>query len=512
MTTIDHVLGRETEAGWDTASLAAALDKQHKAVRGAPPASAAIRKDRLDRLAAALASNADALVTAITEDFGTRPRTATLAAEITVSLTDIAALRRHLGRWMKPRHPQPAYIRLAGIRTWVEPHPLGAVGVIAPWNFPIVLAVQPAAAALAAGNRVMIKMSELTPRTAVAFERAIAGYFAPEELLVVRGGADVGAAFSGLPFDHLFFTGSPEVGRSVQSAAAANLTPVTLELGGKNPAVVDQAADVKQAAKRIVSARLANSGQLCLSPDYVFVPEHLQQAFLAAAEAACREAVPAMVGNDDYCAIINDRHYDRVTGLVENAAALGANVVEMIPPGEQFPSPGTRKVPFTLLTGVTEDMKVMQEEIFGPLLPVISYRSVDEVIEYVNARPAPLAAYWFGPGSADFRSFADRTRSGGVSRNDFALHAAIDGLPFGGVGNSGSGYYHGQFGFDTFSHLRSFAESPKLFSPVAILSPPFSPRLEQGLRWFVHRHAAAKSKRIRQSARSDRSSKGTSSS
>jgi coniferyl-aldehyde dehydrogenase len=329
---------------------------------------------------------------------------------------------------------------------------------------------------------VMIKMSDLATRTAEALRSAVAARFTDDELAVVCGGLDVATAFSALPFDHLFFTGSTAVAKEVQRAAAENLTPITLELGGKNPTVLARDADIVKSAQRIVAARLANSGQICLSPDYVLVPRNLVTAFVSAAYDACRKALPNVLDNTDYCTIINDKHYQRICALVDDARQRGAHVSEVIPPGERLPSAEARKIPFTLITDVTSDMGVMQEEIFGPVLPVVAYDTVDEVIDFVNARPIPLAAYWFGADSDDFRTYTVRTRSGGVTRNDFALHASVEGLPFGGVGASGSGYYHGRYGFETFSHIRAFAVSPDRFSPVTMLSPPFSPKLEKALR------------------------------
>ena len=467
---------------WTPSRLVEAFALQRRAHRAEAPATHELRLDRLDRLGAALSEHADALVRAISADFGNRPLAGALAGEVLLQLEEIRTTKRALRSWMGPQRPQPHYLRAAGVQAWVEPTPLGVVGIIAPWNFPIALSVQPTIAALAAGNRVMIKMSELAPRTGEALCAALADRFAEDEIAVVCGGLEIAVRFSSLPFDHLFFTGSSAVGRQVQRAAAENLTPVTLELGGKNPTVVATDADLSAAAKRIVSARLANSGQICLSPDYVFVPRPRIGAFVEAAEGACHAALPSVLANDDFCTIITDDHYRRICALIDDARERGATVRTVVPPGEGFPAPESRRIPLTLITDVTEEMDVMQQEIFGPVLPVVGYDDLDEVIEFVNDRPIPLAAYWFGADSPDFRRFAARTRSGGMTRNDFALHASVPGLPFGGVGASGTGYYHGRYGFDTFSHMRAFAVSPDAFSPVSLLSPPFNPRLERALR------------------------------
>jgi coniferyl-aldehyde dehydrogenase len=466
---------------WTVDQVSEVLELQRRAQLESGPPSRALRADRLDRLGAALAEHADRIVRAISADFGNRPLSGALAGEVLLQLEEIRATKRSLRVWMAPHRPQPRYVRAAGVQAWVEPTPLGVVGIISPWNFPVALSVQPAIAAIAAGNRVMIKMSEMTPRTGEALRTALAERFAADELAVVCGELDVAVAFSALPFDHLFFTGSSAVAKQVSRAAAANLTPVTLELGGKNPTVVGTGADIVKAAKRIVTARLANSGQICLSPDYVFVPRHLTGQFLDAAEKSCRAALPTLLDNGDVCTIINNKHYQRVCALIEDARGRGATLRQVIPPGEQTPPPATRRIPFTLISGITDDMEIMHEEIFGPVLPVIGYDDIAEVIDFVNARPIPLAAYWFGPDSPAFRTYAARTRSGGMTRNDFALHASVPGLPFGGVGASGTGYYHGRYGFDTFSHMRAFAVSPALFSPVALLSPPFNSRLEKAL-------------------------------
>jgi coniferyl-aldehyde dehydrogenase len=486
VTTLESAQAQPQPAGEEVEShLRDLLDAQRQAyfAEGAP--SLEVRIDRLDRLAASVLNASDQMARAIRDDFGNRSLAASLAGDIATTIRDIEYSRSHLKKWMRPTRPQPGYFRLAGLNAWVEPQPLGVVGVIAPWNFPVALALQPAAAAIAAGNRVMIKMSELTPKTAEVVRAAIAAEFAPDEVVVITGDADVAAVFSALPFDHIFFTGAAAIGKHVQRAAAANLVPVTLELGGKNPAVVARDADISAAARRIIGARLANSGQLCQSPDYAFVPRSAQSAFVDAAVGYLNDRIPSVAGNPDYCTIINDRHFDRIVGLVADARERGAQVTEVIPVGESLPDPVTRTIPPTLLTGVSEDMHIMQEEVFGPVLAVMPYDDINEVIDYVNDHPTPLGSYWFGGNTAEFGIFRRRTRSGGVTRNDFALHCALDGLPFGGVGNSGTGYYHGRYGFDTFSHLRAVAEAPRRFSPVSILSPPFPSKMEAASRKFL---------------------------
>lgn len=471
------------------------LDATFSALRAADrrdgPPSLALRRDRLDRLSFALVSRMDDLAAAANADFGHRPLPITLMGDIASSVGEIVGIRRSLRSWMRPRHPQPGYLRLAGIRAQVVPQPLGVVGVIAPWNAPIALAIHPVAAALAAGNRVMLKTSEIVPRTSQVLAEVLAAHFDEDELAVVVGDVGVAQAFSRLEFDHILFTGAPTVGREVAKAAAANLVPVTLELGGKNPTVVGVGADLARAAKRIARARLANSGQICLSPDYVFVHRSQEQAFLREIAAAFRAAAPTIATNPDYGSIVNGRHYARITALIDDARAKGAHVEEVVDSSEPRHDAQSRRLPPTVVSGLTDDMTIVGEEVFGPVLSVLPYDDIHHVIDYVNEHPTPLAAYWFGDDSPDFRLFVERTRSGGVTRNDFAIHAVAEGLPFGGVGNSGNGYYHGRYGFDTFSHLRTIAVSPKLFSPTSVLSPPFSPQLTANLQgvfgWYARR-------------------------
>jgi coniferyl-aldehyde dehydrogenase len=484
------------DTAWSPERLEQTLKLQRAAARAEGHPSAQVRQNRLDRLSAALLSATDELTVAISQDFGNRPAGLTQAAEIAVCAHEIARFRRNVARWMKQYRPQPKYLRLSGIRAWVEPTPLGVVGIYGAWNFPVVLAIQPVAAAIAAGNRVMLKMSETTPRTAEVLHDTIAARFSQDELVVVTGGPEVGASFSTLPLDHIFFTGGAAVGSKIAQAAAQNLVPVTLELGGKNPTVVGRDVNLTQAASRIAHARLANSGQFCLSPDYVFVPRESEAAFLAAAEAAFRHAVPTILDNSDYTSIVNRAQYERIMGLIADAEGLGALVVQVAPAGESFPSPETRRIPPTLLARLRPEMAITSEEVFGPVLSVMPYDTVEDVVDYINDRPAPLAAYWYGSNSRDFQFFKINTRSGGITRNAFALHAALDDLPFGGVGRSGTGYYHGKAGFDTFSHLRSVAVSPRLYSPVAVLSPPFSPRLQDALAWMFARQGAKVHRRL----------------
>ena len=445
------------------------LAAQRAAFSAEGPPPLAVRRGRIDALLSVLLDGADQLAAAMSEDFGTRPRSVSISLDVFGSLVDIAHTRSHLARWMKPTKKMRLAMA-AGLRASVCSQPLGVVGIVAPWNFPVNLAVVPAASALAAGNRVMIKMSETTPRTAEVFANLVSRRISPDVLTVVTGGPDIAAAFSGLDLDHLFFTGSAQTGRLVMRRAADNLVPVTLELGGKNPAVVGSDADFEEAAERIARARLTNAGQVCLCPEYTFVPAARVDEFVDRYVSAVRRIHPSILDDDNYCSVVNDAAFDRILGLVADARQAGATVTEIVPPGEVLPDRARRKIAPTVLTGVTPAMKVAHDEVFGPVLTVYGYDHVGDVLDYVNARSAPLAAYWYGPRSADYARFSREIRCGGITRNDFSLHAALPDLPFGGVGDSGMGAYHGKAGFDTFSHRRAVVESNLPMSVGAMAS------------------------------------------
>lgn len=375
---------------------------------------------------------------------------------------------------MDADHQAMRAARLFGLRAEVQPSPLGVVGIIGPWNFPLNLVVLPAAAAFAAGNRVMIKMSEITPRTADLMKTTAPRYFDATELDVVTGGPDIAAAFASLPFDHLFFTGSPAVGALVQQAAAQNLVPVTLELGGKNPVVVSREADLSLSAERIARSRMINGGQVCVCPDYVFVPDDRIDTFVDLAKDTLRQMFRSIVDNDEYCSTVNQANFDRVTGLIEDARANGARIETVAPGTEALPDPASRKIPPTIVRDVDEHMRIADQEIFGPVLVVRPYSELAEAIDYINDRPAPLVAYWYGPDNDDFRRFVRSTRSGGVARNDFAAQMIPSAAPFGGVGRSGMGAYHGKAGFDAFSHYRTIVGTDLPFTITGRAAPPYT--------------------------------------
>jgi coniferyl-aldehyde dehydrogenase len=459
--------------------LSAMLDRQRRAFLADGPPSAAVRRNRIDRLMALLLDNTDAFIEAMAADYGTRSEAASLFTEVVGIISVVEHTRSHVAQWMRPTKLMRA-ARWSGLRAEVQPTPLGVVGVIGPWNFPVNLVVLPASAAFAAGNRVMIKMSEITAQTAKLMKAIAPKYFDPAELDVVTGGPDVAAAFAALPFDHLFFTGSPSVGALVQRAAAQNLVPVTLELGGKNPVVVAHSADIRRSASRIARGRMVNGGQVCVCPDYVLVPDDRIEAFVDTARETLRGMFPTIVGNDDYCSSVNQANFERVVNLIEDARTNGASVETVAPRGESLPDSASRKIAPTIVRGIDDRMKIAAEEIFGPVLAVVGYSDLREAIDYINQRPPPLVAYWFGPDDDDFRTFVRKTRSGGVARNDFAAQMIPSAAPFGGVGRSGMGAYHGKAGFDAFSHYRSVVGNDLPFSITGTAAPPFGTPLRLG--------------------------------
>ena len=415
------------------------------------PPSAALRKDRLDRAIDLLRSHKDALADAINTDYSCRGKQQTLLADILASIEGLKFNREHLDAWMsQPATTEP----FPGVKTRVEYQPLGVIGIISPWNFPIVLAFGPLAGAFAAGNRAILKPSELTPNTSALMAELIAQYFNSDELTTVLGGPETGAAFSAQPFDHLVFTGSTQVAHHVMRAASENLVPVTLELGGKSPVLVSPHADLQRVAERVLTVKTFNAGQICLSPDYVLIPADRVRAFVAHAEAAVAQMYPTMRENPDYTAMIDVRGFERQLALVEDARQKGASTVSLAPPHEDLNDPAVRKMAPTIITGATDAMRVMQEEIFGPVLPVVTYETLDDALAFINNRPRPLALYYFGDDPAEQQRVARRTTSGALVVNDAMTHVFFDSLPFGGVGASGMGHYHGEYGYRTFSHAK----------------------------------------------------------
>ena len=460
--------------GVSQATLEGLFARQRAARDAAPGLDRAERSRALDALERLLLDNAEALARAVDADFRGRSGAETRMLEIFPALEAVRHARRHLARWMKPRRARTNLWFLPG-RSRVLMQPLGVVGIVVPWNYPIYLAVGPLVAALAAGNRALVKMSESAPATGALLERLVAERFSPEVLAIVNGGAEVARAFVALPFDHLLFTGSTPVGREVMRAAAQNLTPVTLELGGKSPAIVGRGIAAAEAADRILYGKCLNGGQTCIAPDYALVPEESVAAFVEAARGAVARLYPRLGDNPDYTAIISARHRARLAGYLDEARVRGATVVEINPAGEDLSA--SPKLAPTLVLGAPADARVMVDEIFGPILPVVPYRTLDEAIGYVNARPRPLALYVFDHDRAAVGRVLAETMSGGVSVNETILHIAQDDLPFGGVGASGMGEYHGRAGFETFSKKKPVFFQSRL-SGVKLFRPPYGARFE----------------------------------
>jgi len=453
--------------------LATLLAVQRKAFQAEGPPSAEERRADLTALHGLLVDNRRAIAKALREDFGARSAYETEIADIATTLHTVRFARRHLAKWMKPRRRSTGiWFVPAGNR--IIPQPKGCVGIMVPFNFPINLAVGPLTSAVAAGNRAMLKMSELTPAIGELFARLVADRFSPEKIVVVNGGMEVSQEFAALPFDHLLFTGSTAVGRHIMRAAAENLTPVTLELGGKSPVIIGEDYPLARAAQRIVWGKLFNSGQICIAPDYVMVPEGKEREFAAYAQAAARKLYPKLAGNDDYTAVINDKHYQRLTDTIADARAKGAVIETVADPAESRPE---RKLPFTVVLDPDDDMRVLQEEIFGPLLPVKGYRSVDDAISYVNEHDRPLALYVFSDERETQERVLEQTTSGGVAINDTLMHYMQDDMPFGGVGPSGMGVYHTEEGFNTFSHNKPVFRQRGIgsFTGGQLLYPPYGP-------------------------------------
>ena len=451
------------------------LIAQRTAFMAELPVSAAIRKDRLKRAAAMIRDNADAFCDALSEDFGHRSREQSMLTDIAASVAPIGHAIKHLDKWMRPeRRPVTFPLGLLGAKGWIEFQPKGVVGIISPWNFPVNLVMGPLAGVLAAGNRAMVKTSEFTPRVAALFEEVCSKYFAADELAFVSGGPDVGKAFAELPFDHLIFTGATGIAKHILHAAADNLVPVTLELGGKSPVIVGRGANIRQATERVAIGKMLNAGQICLAPDYMLVPADQEQAVVDGLKASVSAMYPTLLTNPDYTAIINDRHHQRLTDWLEDARAKGATIETVNPANEDFGASNARKMPLHIVRDATDEMMVMQEEIFGPILPVRRYDGIDAAIAEVNRRDRPLGLYYFGNDDAERRRVLDRTISGGVTLNDVIFHISNEELPFGGIGPSGMGAYHGHDGFRTFSHAKAVYRQPRIdVAKLAGLKPPY---------------------------------------
>lgn len=468
----------------DHPELGESLRRQRAAHRDGPGPDYSQRRADLEKLRRFIVGNQEALIAAVDADYGCRSRHETLAAEILFVLESVDYALGKLKRWMRPRRRRVDALTYPGARAWVQPQPLGVVGVIVPWNYPIQLAFAPLVNIFAAGNAAMVKMSENSPRLAELLIERIPDCFPPEKLAFFAETGTVGIAFSKLPFDHLLFTGSGATGRKVMAACAENLTPVTLELGGKSPAVIAPDYPLDTAVERILYGKLLNAGQTCIGVDHVYVPADRLDAFVAASREYVARHYPD-IGAADYTSIIDDRSFERLQAMLEDAASRGATLVDLT--GGQRPDPERRKFPPHLVLNADDRMAVMQREIFGPLLPVIPYDDPAEVIEKVNGRDRPLAFYPFTRDRKLAAHYIAATRSGGVTVNDALLHCAQHDLPFGGVGGSGMGHYHGREGFDTFSKLRPVFHQSR-FSTLKLLAPPYGRLADRLLDFLIRRH------------------------
>jgi coniferyl-aldehyde dehydrogenase len=447
--------------------------RQRAAFERNPAPSLQLRRAILLKLERLIEQNRLILAEAANADFGTRSGFETEMSEIVGTISILRFMRRRLRSWMAPRRRSVSMWYMPA-KNRVEPQPLGVVGVVSPWNFPLNLALVPAATALAAGNRVMLKVSEFTPHSSAVLKRIIEENFSPDLFYVTDGGGEVASRFTTLPFDHLLFTGSTQVGKIVAKAAADNLTPVTLELGGKSPVIVDEDYSIERAATTVAWAKVFNGGQVCVAPDYVLVPRGREKEFAVAAREAARKLYPQVAGNPQYTAILNQRHYDRVTGYITEAHARDVEVITAEDPelGRE-----RRQLPLTMIINPPADSTVMTDEIFGPVLPIIGYDSDHSAVDFVNSRSTPLALYLLSNGKGRQQKWLTRIPSGSAVVNDLIVGYLQNDLPFGGLGGSGYGAYHGREGFDAMSHLRPVMYQRPIFgrTGVQMLYPPYKP-------------------------------------
>jgi coniferyl-aldehyde dehydrogenase len=466
--------------------ITAILKVQRSAYLAEGHVSAEVRIDRLKRALNIVLEHQDDFIRIISEDFGNRSAGTTLFADVAASVSALKDAIKHVRKWMKPSKRSLAFpFGLMGAKGRVVAQPKGVVGLITPWNFPMTMVFVPLAQMLAAGNRVMIKPSEHTPKTSAFYKQVFEQAFDTSEIAIVNGGVETSQVFSSQPFDHLMFTGAPSIGKLIMRAASENLVPVTLELGGKSPVVVGESADLDMTAKRVAMWKNANAGQICLAPDYINIQEARQEEFVQKYTNTVTSMFPTMLTNDDYTSIISKRHKERLEGYLDDARDKGADVRIINPAGEDFSGQNqSNKIPPALILNPTDDMKVMQEEIFGPILPVRTVDTVKDAVDYVNGRERPLALYYFGDDNAEEQSVIENTTSGSVCVNDLVWQGGHENLPFGGIGNSGMGHYHGYDGFLEFSHQKSVLKHPKLdLNKLAALIPPYSDgKLEKSMK------------------------------
>ncbi|MEM7661603.1 MAG: coniferyl aldehyde dehydrogenase [Pseudomonadota bacterium] len=476
------------EGGGAATEMSAILERQKKAhIRDGSP-SVDVRIDRLDRAIGLLVDFQSEIEDAIAEDFGHRSKDATRFTDVASSIGALKFAKKNVAKWMRPERRATEFpLGFLGARSEIQFQPKGTIGIISPWNFPVNLTFAPLAGVFAAGNRAMIKPSEFTERTSELMERMFKQAYSEEEVAVITGGPDVGAAFSGLPFDHLVFTGATSIAYHVMRAAADNLVPLTLELGGKSPVVLGRSADMEKAAARIMNGKTLNAGQICLAPDYAFVPKEKTGEFVSYATSAVEKMFPeGLKENDDYTSVVNQRHYDRLQGYLDDAKAKGAELVEINPQNENFTQQPHRKIPPTLVLNPSDDMDVMRDEIFGPILPVKEYGDVSDAVVYINSHDRPLGLYYFGEDAAEKDAVLNSTTSGGVTVNDVIFHVAQEDLPFGGIGPSGMGSYHGVDGFREFSHKKSvYTQTGSEL--LALFRPPYGQKFRNTIQGRIKR-------------------------
>ncbi|MDB4944426.1 MAG: Aldehyde dehydrogenase [Labilithrix sp.] len=470
------------EADGAHGNLRVLLDKLKAAQRRSGAPDYDLRIEHLDKLERAVLARKHDIAKAIGMDFGVRSKHESLIAEVMIVVNAIKHARAHLHEWMETEPREVSWMFLPG-RAEVVNQPVGVVGVIAPWNYPVQLALGPLVSILAAGNRAIIKPSELVPDTSELLAKLISETFAADHVAVVTGGVDVAEALSQLPLDHLVFTGSTRVGKMVMRAAAEQLTPVTLELGGKSPAIVGESYSIAQAAQKIMMGKCFNAGQTCIAPDYVLVPKGRADAFVEECRTAFASMYPTIQNNPDYTAIINDRHYQRLEAVLADAQQRGAKVVELNP-GKESLDRNARKMAPHLVLHAKDDTMMMQEELFGPILPIRTYETIDEAIAYVNDHPRPLALYFFDHDQTRIDKVLRETISGGVCVNETMLHIAQDDLPFGGVGPSGMGHYHAKEGFDAFTKKKPIFYQSRI-NGSGLLKPPYGPKIDFALKWLL---------------------------
>jgi len=457
----------------------AQLEAQRQAFKNESIVSFETRIDRLDRCINLIVENQQAIYAAVDQDFGGRCKSLTAMMDLYTSVSTLKNVKKHLKKWMRvEKRKSPFPMNILGARSEIHYQPKGVVGIMSPWNIPVNALFSPLADIFGAGNRAMLKPSESNPATAELMQSLFARYFSSDEVTVICGGVAESVAFSELPFDHIIFTGAGSIGKHVLQAAAKNLVPVTLELGGKSPAVVSKKAKLQDAAEKIITGKALNSGQVCLSPDYCFVPTDKLDKFVEICKETIAEQYPTVMDNPDYVSIINERHYDRLMSFLDDARGKGATIISLAPEGERWDERSKHRIPIQLIINPSDDMLVMQEELFGPILCIKSYDQLDNCIAEINSREHPLALYYFGQDKAEQARLIAETTSGGMSINDIAVHFACDDLPFGGIGPSGMGHYHGHEGFKTFSHAKSvFKQGRVNLAKLAGTLPPYGERI-----------------------------------